>query len=229
MGTIYWQANDLWPVASWSSIDYHGRWKVLHHFAARFYAPLLGSMTHEDGKVTVWATSDLPHAVELSGELEVFTWSGKRIAHQPLRAKVGGGTTRSLGVFAMHSLLKDKAQPHEVCLFLRLRSKGISHENFATLVPWKWVTLPRPKIDVNCRESKSGIELVVSSPQVIPFFHAELAGHEGHFQGDWTVLRPGSKYLLPWIPHVHRGTSTPGVDQAVRALRTSSLYDTYEH
>ena len=41
MGTIYWQANDCWPVASWSSIDYFGRWKALHYDAKRFFSPIL--------------------------------------------------------------------------------------------------------------------------------------------------------------------------------------------
>ncbi|MDR0411127.1 MAG: glycoside hydrolase family 2 protein [Treponema sp.] len=41
MGAIYWQLNDCWPVASWASIDYFGRWKALHYFAKRFFAPLL--------------------------------------------------------------------------------------------------------------------------------------------------------------------------------------------
>lgn len=41
MGAVYWQLNDCWPVASWASIDYFGRWKALHYFAKRFFAPVL--------------------------------------------------------------------------------------------------------------------------------------------------------------------------------------------
>ena len=41
MGAIYWQLNDCWPVASWSSIDYYGRWKALHYAARRFFAPVM--------------------------------------------------------------------------------------------------------------------------------------------------------------------------------------------
>lgn len=44
MGTLYWQINDNWPVASWSSIDYYGRWKALHYMACRFYEPVAGSI-----------------------------------------------------------------------------------------------------------------------------------------------------------------------------------------
>ena len=47
MGCVYWQLNDCWPVASWSSIDYYGRWKALHYFAKRFFAPVLLSCEEE--------------------------------------------------------------------------------------------------------------------------------------------------------------------------------------
>ena len=51
MGAVYWQLNDCWPVASWSSIDYYGRWKALHYFAKRFFAPVLLSC-QEEGMMT---------------------------------------------------------------------------------------------------------------------------------------------------------------------------------
>ena len=50
-GAIYWQINDCWPVASWASIDYYGRWKALQYMARRFYAPLLLAI-EEDGLQT---------------------------------------------------------------------------------------------------------------------------------------------------------------------------------
>lgn len=51
MGAIYWQLNDCWPVASWSSIDYYGRWKALHYASRRFFAPVLLSC-EEEGTLT---------------------------------------------------------------------------------------------------------------------------------------------------------------------------------
>ncbi len=51
MGAIIWQLNDCWPVASWSSIDYYGRWKALHYAAKRFFAPVLLSCC-EEGEIT---------------------------------------------------------------------------------------------------------------------------------------------------------------------------------
>jgi beta-mannosidase len=51
MGAIYWQLNDIWPVASWASIDYFLRWKALHYYARRFFQPLMISC-HEEGLLT---------------------------------------------------------------------------------------------------------------------------------------------------------------------------------
>ena len=57
-GILYWQLNDCWPVASWSSLDYYGRWKALHYAARRFYAPLLLSIEDKPDTQDVYITND---------------------------------------------------------------------------------------------------------------------------------------------------------------------------
>lgn len=52
MGTLYWQLNDIWPVASWSSIDYYGRYKALQYVAKRFYSPVLISCKETGERTT---------------------------------------------------------------------------------------------------------------------------------------------------------------------------------
>ena len=52
MGTLYWQLNDIWPVASWASIDYYGRYKALHYVAKRFYSPVIISCMETGEKTT---------------------------------------------------------------------------------------------------------------------------------------------------------------------------------
>lgn len=51
MGALYWQLNDIWPGASWASIDYFGRYKALQYVAKRFYAPVMISC-RETGETT---------------------------------------------------------------------------------------------------------------------------------------------------------------------------------
>jgi len=58
-GTLIWQLNDCWPVASWSSLDYFGRWKALHYSAKQFYAPVLLSVEDDATRMSVHVTSDL--------------------------------------------------------------------------------------------------------------------------------------------------------------------------
>lgn len=58
MGSLYWQLNDTWPAISWSSIDYHGRWKLLHHAARRFFAPQVIVAEHKGDMTRVALVSD---------------------------------------------------------------------------------------------------------------------------------------------------------------------------
>lgn len=61
MGSLYWQLNDCWPVASWASIDYFGRWKALHYGARHFYAPVTISACEEEElspHISYWLHND---------------------------------------------------------------------------------------------------------------------------------------------------------------------------
>lgn len=58
MGALYWQINDNWPVASWSSIDYYGRWKALHYMARHFFADLQGSVKREGFCFTPYVSNE---------------------------------------------------------------------------------------------------------------------------------------------------------------------------
>ena len=61
MGSIYWQLNDCWPVSSWSSIDYYGRYKALHYFAKKFYAPVAMGLFVEDDRVIINVANETLH------------------------------------------------------------------------------------------------------------------------------------------------------------------------
>ena len=70
MGAVYWQFNDCWPVASWSSVDYCQRLKALHYYARRFFAPIMISCEEEgminSGQELVRLPFDFPKSIRLN-------------------------------------------------------------------------------------------------------------------------------------------------------------------
>ena len=95
MGSIFWQLNDCWPVASWSSIDYYGRWKALQYYARRFYSPILVSPHIENGSVKVYIVSDKTAATDATLRVRLMDFDGRVLLEQaqyitidPLASKV---------------------------------------------------------------------------------------------------------------------------------------------
>jgi beta-mannosidase len=76
MGSLYWQLNDCWPVASWASIDYYGRWKALHYYARRFYDDVLISPFLHDDKVDVYVVSDKLQPLSGTIHMRLLDFSG---------------------------------------------------------------------------------------------------------------------------------------------------------
>ena len=77
MGSLIWQLNDTWPVCSWASLDHGGGWKLLHHLARRFYAPVLVSAVPDRDSVTLTAVNDSAAPVRLSISAEALACDGR--------------------------------------------------------------------------------------------------------------------------------------------------------
>ncbi len=81
MGALYWQLNDVWPTASWSSIEYGGKWKLLHYAAKRFFDPLLvtaflSPTTPANPRLEIWVASDLVYRVVGSATARFIDFDG---------------------------------------------------------------------------------------------------------------------------------------------------------
>ncbi len=81
MGTLYWQLNDVWPVSSWSSIEYSGKWKPLHYAARRFYSPVAPLIYLDDGRVHVKVCNDGPEKFEGRCDVSFIGFDGRLVRH----------------------------------------------------------------------------------------------------------------------------------------------------
>ncbi|MCK7557617.1 hypothetical protein MKQ70_22460 [Chitinophaga sedimenti] len=77
MGTLYWQVNDCWPAASWSGIDYYGRWKALHYFAKKAFEQVTVSNVIEKGQLNTYVVSDQLKEEKLQLEATLMDLGGK--------------------------------------------------------------------------------------------------------------------------------------------------------
>jgi len=66
---------------TWSSIEYDGRWKVLHYAAKHAYEPVIIApyFNYSTGDLSVWVTSDLWESVSGSATFEWYDWSGNKL------------------------------------------------------------------------------------------------------------------------------------------------------
>jgi beta-mannosidase len=122
MGAVYWQLNDIWPVASWASIDYFFRWKALHYYAKRFFQPLTISC-HEEGLLTQEPNANAqPRNIEKSFRLCVVnetTAERKLTVKWEIRdrfAKIQREKSLPLTAAPLSSVWLDKVEVPEIAL-----------------------------------------------------------------------------------------------------------------
>jgi len=75
MGALYWQLNDIWTGASWTSLEHGGKWKMSHYFAYNFFSPTLVSPVIEGDMINVYVVCDQTDEREIKLTIRTKKWS----------------------------------------------------------------------------------------------------------------------------------------------------------
>jgi beta-mannosidase len=166
MGSIFWQLNDCWPVASWSSIDYYGRWKALQYYARRFYAPVLVSPHVEDGAVKVYIVSDKTEAQKASVRVRLMDFDGKVLLEEKQDVEVTPLASKVYLDWPFAKLMQAGAADTSrvfVVADLCAGDKTVSR-NLTYLAPTKEVHLKAAALKVESSVADGKLHIRVSSP-----------------------------------------------------------------
>ncbi|CAH0210850.1 Exo-beta-D-glucosaminidase [Massilia sp. Bi118] len=124
MGSLYWQLNDVWPGASWSSLDWFGRWKALQYHARRFYAPVaVAALRDAAGKTTVSLLNDRTQPVRGELRLRVMSLDGKLLRDERKKVELAPLSASRMADYVDADLLGG-ADPASTVAVFELRAEG---------------------------------------------------------------------------------------------------------
>jgi beta-mannosidase len=165
MGTLYWQHNDCWPVASWSSIDYHHRWKALHYMARRFFAPLLVSGVEDEkkGTVEIHVTGDLLKACPAELSWEVTAVDGTILVRASKKIEILPSRNTRVQVLDCRDEI-ERYGTRNLMVWLRLSVDGKTvSDNFVSFARPKHLELRDPSLAWDVRGKGNDYTVIVSS------------------------------------------------------------------
>jgi beta-mannosidase len=227
MGALYWQLNDCWPVASWASIDYSGRWKALHYLARRFYAPVLvsGVERPEDGTVEVHLGND--HLRAFRGEVQwrVTQVDGTLLRDGAKKVCVEAGASALQATVKLSDLLR-KHGPRDLLVWL------VAQDEQGNQVSWNLVTFCRPKhldllpprIRIEIRpwdDNSYAVTLTARHPVLWAWL--ALDGIDAKYDDNFICIEPERPVRIRVTP-----ATRMKLEPFRQALRVLSIRDTYQ-
>ena len=217
MGSLFWQINDCWPVASWSSIDYYGRWKAQQYFAVKAFDAVLVSPVIEGDKLTVTAVSDLLDDRDGLLVLRVMDFNGniRTLNSLPIGLKANSSAIVFTGSVA--ETLKG-ARPAEVLLSVQLydlthgKAPVVSalpgnlttggkllSSNIAYFAPVKDVKLPKPAIKTTVKAVGNDIAIGLTSATLVKNLCLSHEA-EGRFSDNYFDMLPNAPVIVRFTP-----------------------------
>ena len=180
MGTLYWQLNDCWPGASWSSIDYIGNWKALHYSAKRFFAPVLVSGIEDSKNMTVeiHLSNDTLSDIEGKVKWKLLNLNGRLEAGGEFEAFAAANTSVKIGTLDLLTAVAKAGGPRDVVLFYSFVSEGREvSANTAHFERPKHMKLKEPSHDTDIRRiSPKEYEVVVKADRPALWVWPDIAG-----------------------------------------------------
>lgn len=211
MGALYWQLNDTWPVASWSGLDYGGDWKLLHHMAKRFFAPVsVVAIPHADG-LRLIAVNDTAAPVYLTIHILAARTDGST---RPLHtATAAVPTDAALTLADLPALAQD-----EILAFHWQASDGSAGGDIMPQVRPKALALTDPRLTLTTTVTDGAITARISAEALALYVTLE-ADRPGRFSTNAITVFPGSPADITFTP---ADGNPQGTALTVRDLYTST-------
>jgi beta-mannosidase len=204
-GSLYWQLDDCWPVASWSGIDYFGRWKALHYFARRFFAPVAVSTADAEGAVAVYVTSDRRAEAAVHLLVRLVDFDGREIWRKESAERLEANTSKGYFAAGEREVLAG-ADPSRVVLVAEAFEGGESlSRGLHYFVKTKDLRLDDPELKLEVLDSANRQMTVrISARRLARSVCLMTDATEGTFSDNYFDLLPGEVKTVSWKgPHAN--------------------------
>lgn len=192
MGTLFWQHNDCWPVASWASRDYYGRWKAQHYYVRKAYDDILISSVVEGDDLKVYAVSDRLENTSGQLQLQVCQFDGTVVHHWDKSVGISGNDSRVCFSAPLAKLLEGADRG---TVYVRVdytdKSGRVYHNNYC-LGKQKDMDYPKVDLQTEVRSIEGGYEVMVSADKFARAVCLSVADNESVYSDNYFDVQPKS-------------------------------------
>ncbi len=220
MGSLYWQLNDVWPGASWSSLDYFGHWKALHYHARRFFAEVaVAALRDEDGVTRFSLLNDGRDALTAQWRVRVMDVAGGEFARQQETITLAPMAATAVAQLVDADLLKGHDPARSVAAFELLRDGDVIARRLVHFVPARAQALAANQLRAELSADGDGYRLRLHADGLVRAVWVDFGDTGARVDDNAFDLLPGETRDL----RVRGGTS---LDALRAALRVRTLGDT---
>jgi beta-mannosidase len=200
MGSLYWQLNDCWPVASWASIDYYGRWKALQYYAKKFYADTIVSPFAHDGKIDVYVVADSLTPQTGTIRTRLMDFSGKVLSEKTSDVQIAAQSSAVAFTLDQKDFLAaaGNANPAKTFLVfdLSVGGKAVSR-NTIFFGAMHDLDLPvAPKVDASIATTADGYAVTLMSPVLARSAFVTFGDRDATFSDNYMDVLPGEPVTI---------------------------------